>query len=147
MKRYIGIDPGTKDSGLTVIDINFGLPEITYIGPYCKMTLSLYAGPNTVVCIERSTAAPKMGAVSAFNYGVAYGKLLSDIEHLNWHSVISVTPAAWKAKFGLLKKPKSASVKKVKQRFNTSLTKEQIKELDHHMADSALIALFVYEGV
>lgn len=143
MKQYVGIDPGSKDTGLTVIAIKFGLPEIKYIGPYDKTMLSLYAGESTVMCIEKSTASPQMGSVSAFNYGVAYGKLLSDIEHLNWHSVISVTPAAWKAKFGLLKKSKNESVKKLKKKFKEGLP----KDLNHHMADSAFIALFVYEGV
>lgn len=103
---YIGIDPGKK-GGIAVISpfktstietpIN-AEKEIDISG--IKTFLNLNIVGECFCCIEKSTAMPKQGVVSMFNYGVTYGKLLAILEMLVIPFEV-VPPQKWKKEFSL----------------------------------------------
>jgi hypothetical protein len=84
-----------------------------------------------------------MGVVSAFTYGVSYGVILGEVERLvKEHSLFGsfVSPMTWKTQFNLIKKPKSESIKRVRQLFKDA-EPGLLKGLTSHGADSVLIGL------
>ena len=61
---------------------------------------------NTIVYIEKAQAFPGQGVVSMFNYGIAYGILLSLIHIYPFAGVRYIPPSEWKQYFWILGKKK-----------------------------------------
>lgn len=81
MKLYIGIDPG-KSGGIAVLRADGSVRGVSKM-PTSEAdlldTLSAFkvsGNTEAVACIERVSASPQMGVVSAFTFGKGYGSLL-----------------------------------------------------------------------
>lgn len=142
-RSCIGIDPGITTKSFAYVYSHVGTPVLEKYGEYKYATLVsvlMNAKEPCLIAVEKASASPQMGVTSAFNYGEAYGKIISDLERIAEDfkdrniGLIKVPPASWKSTLGLLKKPKNASVKKVQNLFRHS------EKISHHEADAALIA-------
>jgi hypothetical protein len=148
IKRIIGIDPGTKkNTGMSYIEYDKASWELKSVGEFDLELLHslVFRGElrTLAIAVEKAQASPSMGVVSAFNYGLSFGRIVAPVDELvKKHNLVGsfVNPVTWKMQFNLLKKPKSASVAKVKSIFKHS-DPTLLKGLTSHHADSILIGL------
>lgn len=148
----IGIDPGLK-GGLAAIDSEDMKPVVRRMpvldGVVDATGLARWMGDDIgeawgcipaaiMVMVEKSQPFPKMGVVSAFKFGQAYGAILATCESLDM-SYRVVRPQEWKKV--ILKgyaKGKEASVLYCKRRFPDL----KLKKTDDGIADAICIALY-----
>lgn len=102
--------------------------------------------PSRIV-IEQAQAMPRQGVSSVFQYGIAYGAVMSaamlycDEDHdCGW---LTVTPSVWKRHFGLSSN-KRASLDTAHQRFGAAPCDWTVLANDG-IAEAALIALWYQE--
>jgi crossover junction endodeoxyribonuclease RuvC len=158
----VGIDPGATGA-VSAIKVSPGhAPQ--FLAAYDLPTLTTEQGkaqPNTHalaamlsainperVVIERVNAMPSipgkngrrrtMGATSAFNFGHGAGMILATVQLSNVPLTL-VTPAVWKARAKLTRRPKDYSRTLALQLFPTAPLD---RKKDHGRADALLIARF-----
>lgn len=164
----LSVDPGSKNLAFVFAEVenksrlNFyfksetDLPELIRLFMENKLSQSNSPFPAltpTRILIEKVGPSPQMGVTSAFNfgYGVACTNLL--LRHLYPTTQIQfVAPTSWKYGVGLIKKPKKASVTKVKSLISQKkLTpkssfysnQDLTKGFSHHIGDCILMAYFI----
>lgn len=153
--NYIGIDPGVSGA-ITVLNhraellLNAYLP--VRVGNRNKKVLDVtrfdeflikYHQPNLIVrvLIEDVWGMPTMGSNSSFSFGHMAGSLVAVLIY-NEFPYEFVTPNKWKKHFGLIKSPKSGSIDRVREYYpDIAFSKKK----DHNLADSILIARYLWE--
>ena len=118
----VGIDPGL-DGALAVIDAQeeirhlIDMPTVRGLRGKRKVDVAALAsvlreihddGCDAAV-VENVHAMPGNGTVSMFGFGVSFGVLLGALEATGFR-VITVEPAAWKRKAGLIGTAKAAAL-------------------------------------
>ncbi|HLX21655.1 MAG TPA: hypothetical protein VKR23_16030 [Gaiellaceae bacterium] len=77
MRLFLGVDPGVS-GGIAILNPTGGVQDV------CRMpasdedlcdTLAAYGGRESTAVLERVSASPQMGVVSAFTFGVGFGRL------------------------------------------------------------------------
>lgn len=133
---FFGIDPGKSGSISAIWDD--GVPCTSF----CKLSETEYDIVNWLrqfdlndsrAVIERVSASPQMGVVSAFTFGRSYGTVRGIICGLSV-PLIEVAPAKWQGWFGCRTKgDKNISKAAAQQRWPTL-------KITHANADSLLLA-------
>lgn len=151
---HLGLDPGLE--GALVLINEYGILDRFIKMPVLKTVVN---GRNkkvidsaalvefitklphdTTVCIEKVTASPQMGVVSAFSFGQGLG-LLEGILAYTGFQVVKVTPARWKRDLMEgLPQDKEASLVAVNRLRPASAKRLFTKKADHNLADAFLIA-------
>jgi crossover junction endodeoxyribonuclease RuvC len=145
-----GIDPGK--GGCMVLVHDGGLVDVRRV-PIVKLPketpawsewarvwgCALAFGIDAVV-LEQVGARPTQGTVSMFNFGrtLGFAHAIACTADAPLHFV---TPAVWKAKFGLLKADKSAS-RETARTLLPALEPELRRVKDDGVAEAALLALY-----
>ncbi len=158
----IGIDPGLTGA-IAIVNGNrqavaYDMPtihepprkrhEVDRMNLEHIMGAMMEYGPHAFV-IERAQAAPGQSASSMFNYGNAYGTVVS----MCWCTklpVVSITPADWKRELGLPggKANKELSRLKALEIFNDEESSQYFRlKKDHNKAEAALIGWAVMQRV
>lgn len=151
-RRFVSIDPGL---GGALVFWEDGVPKHIFDMPVVErgskrvveahafqMLLAMH-NPDKAV-IEQVGGSPRMGVSSAFNFGHSFG-VAEGVCNGYEISVDFITPQKWKARFGLLKKPKDAAVKVALDHFPH--LKEALKLKKHiDRADAILLGLAWYQG-
>ena len=89
--------------------------------------------------IEHAQAMPGNGVTGMFNYGVGYGIILATLT-IGEIEYTKIRPAKWKKYFGLIKKPKLASVELAEKLFPDAELRGPRGGLKDGRAEALLIA-------
>lgn len=150
----LGIDPGLSGA-LTIISDQGDGPRPTIVACIDVPTAGeksrrrvvasavigfIQRGAPHFAFIERAQAMPEQGATSGFIYGRAVGVLEACVEGLRIPLDV-VEPTAWKKYHALIKQTKEDSRQRAMRVFPDGLDYFQ-RRLDHHRAESALIAAY-----
>ncbi len=76
-KLYLGIDPGVS-GGIAILNATGGVHDVCrmpYEDEHLCDVLREYGGGRASAVLERVSASPQMGVVSAFTFGVGFGRL------------------------------------------------------------------------
>lgn len=132
-----------------IIDVYYKMPIITKkVGKKVKKELDVQKLNELLsfaskVVIEAVHAMPKQGVTSVFNFGHQLGIITGlSVACCGVDNVFFITPQKWKKYFGLIKKPKSASVDLV-----NSLYLLQLKKSEDGISDSILIGKYFIDFV
>lgn len=136
----IGVDPGASGG---IAKIHNG--EVVYVKKMPDTELDLFAlfkslnGDDPTVFIERVSAGPNDGKVSAFKFGMNYGSLRMAIIASGFRMLV-VTPSKWCGAMGL-KRNKNESQTAWKNRHK-AMAQELFPgvNITHAIADALLIA-------
>ncbi len=145
-----GIDPG-KSGALAILHADnsvqfFDVPRIKLRGKdkpawgdWCRSWSAAldFAGVNMIV-IEEVSARPGQGVTSMFTFGRTLG-FAHAIAVASGASVQTVTPAVWKAKFGLLNSSKGASRERCTALYPTTAA-QLARVKDDGRAEATLLA-------
>lgn len=133
---FFGIDPGKSGAISAIWDD--GMP----CSSFCKLSeterdvvdwLRQFDLTAARAVIERVSASPQMGVVSAFTFGRSYGTVRGIVCGLSV-PLIEVVPAKWQARFGCMTKgDKNISKAAAQQRWPGL-------KITHANADSLLLA-------
>lgn len=161
-KLILGIDPGTTGA-FALLDAESGayvhvndMPVISDMslswvngGELQHLLLSAINGRPATAIIERVSAMPKQGITSTFNFGVAFGSILSTVQTLRI-PIELVTPGQWKRQMGLTaeKDPKLSEGQRATLRKRAALMKARLlfptapldRQKDHGRAEALLVA-------
>jgi crossover junction endodeoxyribonuclease RuvC len=149
--RYVGIDVGITGA-VAVLDKGFvqlydiptrevgGNAKVKreVDGPALARMLEYLPIQKTRVLIERTNAMPGQGVASMFSMGVSRGVVLGVLGCLAL-PYAEVTPQKWKKAFGLVKAPKSESIRLAIELYPAAaqwLTRAK----DHNRAEAILLA-------
>lgn len=133
--RYIGIDPGVS-GGIAVIEA--GRPPAAVKMPDTDTDLlkaldELAQDEDAIALLERVSASPQMGVVSAFTFGRSYGKLEMALVALEI-PFDYVRPQKWQQAMGCLSGGDKNVTKRRAQQLFPHLT------ITHAIADALLLA-------
>ena len=161
LKLYIGVDPGasgalaalTEDRRIeSIIDmpmIKKGLVDGAAVARWVGEVRSAYRTDRIVGArVEQVSAMPRQGVASSFNFGSAYGGVVSAL-HACKVPIDFVTPAKWKRDMKL-EAAKDASMRMVAMKWPDRVEEYFKRMKDDGRAEAALIALHMrdeYAGV
>lgn len=154
----IGVDPGFT-GGITVLNTTglgpavtiFDMPtmpgakgktELNHAKLHHYMSMHKLGGPKTTVWVERVSARPGQGVSSVFRFGQQLGAI-EMCAAAHEHEIRYVTPAVWKAYFGL-SADKGVARGEASRRFPAH-AELFARVKDDGRAESALIALYGLE--
>jgi Holliday junction resolvasome RuvABC endonuclease subunit len=138
MARYLGIDPGVT-GGIAILRDDGTVVE-TYRMPATERDLLDLLAPwpkgyQTYAVLERVSASPQMGVVSAFTFGRGYGALLMALTAA-YIPFDQVTPQTWQKALGCLSKGEKNITKRRAQQLFPDV------KVTHAIADALLLAEF-----
>lgn len=143
MKTVIGVDPG-KNGAYAVISEGILIKVVPFEGEIINCR-SLAHVPTHSIVVERVTASPQQGVVSAFTFG-RYSEAVTTAAYLNPYAggkVRMVRPVEWQTALGCLSGgDKKVTFAKAKLLFPNA---HNMKMFDRDSADAVLIAQYAYK--
>ena len=140
---YVGIDPG-KSGGIAILGADQWEAETHKIADLTLRDLwELLASLEPAVCIlEKVSASPQMGVVSAFKFGWSFGSLHMGAVAAGLR-VELVTPQKWQRHFGLIVKGRGLGQRDVDKKNRNKAKAQELfpaVKVTHAIADALLLA-------
>lgn len=143
-RLFIGVDPG-KLGGIAIIDVRGNVIRLTPMPSTRRDVLQAFDIDwnryEPAATLERVSAFPKMGVVSAFTFGGGYERLAMALTALDI-PFDEVVPARWQRALGCMTQGnKNISKARAEALFPaTKFTMKPAPRITHAVADSLLLA-------